>query len=156
MRKGFPHGSDHKASACNAGDPPRFNSWMEKTPWRRKWQPTTVFLPGEARMDSGSRGLQSTGSQRDTTDNLASTGYLGFPGGPDSKESACNARDPALIPRSGRSCGEGNGNPLQYSCLENSMDRGAWSNTVHGVAGKSDTTERQTDTHTHTHTHRDE
>ena len=44
----------------------------------------------------------------------------------DGKESACNARDLDLIPRSGRSPGEGNGNSLQYSCLENSMDRGAW------------------------------
>ena len=50
----------------------------------------------------------------------------GFPGGSDSKESACNAGDLGLIPGSGRSPGEGNGNPLQYSCLENCMDRGAW------------------------------
>jgi len=50
------------------------------------------------------------------------------------KESACNAGDPSLIPGSGRSSGEGNGNPLQYSCLENPMDRGAWWATVHGVA----------------------
>ena len=50
------------------------------------------------------------------------------------KESACNAGDPGLIPGSGRSPGEGNGNPLQYSCLENSMDREAWLATVHGVS----------------------
>ena len=50
---------------------------------------------------------------------------LGFPGSSDDKESACNAGDPGSIPGSGRSPGEGNGNPLQYSCLENSMDRGA-------------------------------
>ena len=49
-----------------------------------------------------------------------------FPGGSAGKESACNAGDLSLIPGSGRSPGEGNGNPLQYSCLENSMDRGAW------------------------------
>jgi len=49
---------------------------------------------------------------------------LGFPGGSDVKESTCNAGDPALIPRSGISPGEGNGYPLQYSCLKNSMDRG--------------------------------
>jgi len=48
---------------------------------------------------------------------------LGFPGGSDGKESACNARDPDLILGLGRSPGEGNGNPLQYSCLDNSMDR---------------------------------
>ena len=58
----------------------------------------------------------------------------GFPGGSDSKESACNAGDPGLIPGSGSYHGEGNGNPLQYSCLENSMDRGARWATVHGVA----------------------
>ena len=52
-----------------------------------------------------------------------------------SKESACNAGDVGLIPGSGRSPREGNGNPLQYSCLENPMDRGAWQATVHGVAG---------------------
>ena len=50
------------------------------------------------------------------------------------KESACNAGDPGSIPGLGRSPGEGNGNPLQYSCLENLMDRGAWWATVHGVA----------------------
>ena len=58
----------------------------------------------------------------------------GFPGGSDGKESACNSGDPGLIPGLGRSPGEGNGNPLQYSCLENSMDRGTWRATVHGVA----------------------
>ena len=57
----------------------------------------------------------------------------GFPGSSDSKESACNAGDPGLIPGSGSSPGEGNSNPLQYSCLEKSMDRGAWRATVHGV-----------------------
>ena len=51
---------------------------------------------------------------------------VGFSGGSDSKESACNAGDLGLIPGSGRSPGEGNGNPPQYSCLENSVDRGAW------------------------------
>ena len=51
---------------------------------------------------------------------------LSFPGGSDSKASACNAEDPGLIPGLGRSPGEGNGNPLQYSCLENPMDGGAW------------------------------
>ena len=48
-----------------------------------------------------------------------------FPGGSDGKASACNVEDPGSIPGSGRSPGEGNGNPLQYSCLENSMDGGA-------------------------------
>ena len=59
--------------------------------------------------------------------------YVGFPGGSDGKEYACNDGDPGLIPGLGRPPGEGNGNPLQYSCLDNSMDRGAWRTTIHGV-----------------------
>ena len=55
-------------------------------------------------------------------------------GGSEDKASACNAGDLGLIPGLGRSPGEGNGNPLQYSCLENPMDRGAWWATVHEVA----------------------
>ena len=53
---------------------------------------------------------------------LQNKGHAGFPGGSDGKASACNARDPGSIPGLGRSPGEGNGNPLQYSCLKNSMD----------------------------------
>ena len=59
---------------------------------------------------------------------------LGFPGGSDSKESACDVGDLGSIPGSGRSPGEGNGNPLQYSCLENPMDREAWLAIAPGVA----------------------
>ena len=58
----------------------------------------------------------------------------GFPGGSNSKESACNAGDQSSVPGLGRSPGERKGNPLQYSCLENSMDRRAWQATVHRVA----------------------
>ena len=58
---------------------------------------------------------------------------LMLPSGSHSKESTCNAGDLGLIPGSGRSPGEGYSNPLQYSCLENSMDRGAWQATVHRV-----------------------
>ena len=60
--------------------------------------------------------------------------FMGFPGGLEGKVSTCNAGDPGSIPESGRSPGEGNGNPLQYSCLENPMDRGTWEAAVHGVA----------------------
>ena len=58
---------------------------------------------------------------------------MGFPRSSVGKESTCSAGDLGSIPRSGRSPGEGNGNPLQHSCLENPMDRGAWKATVHGV-----------------------
>ena len=58
---------------------------------------------------------------------------MGFPGGSDGKESVCDAGDLGSIPGSGRSPGEGNGNPLQYSRLENSMDAGAWLATVYRV-----------------------
>ena len=58
----------------------------------------------------------------------------GFPGGSEVKASACNVGDLGSIPGLGRSPGKGNDNPLQYSCLENPMDGGAWWATVHGVA----------------------
>ena len=69
----------------------------------------------------------------------------GFPGGSDGKASAYNTGDPGSIPGLGRSPGEGNGNPLQFSCLDNSRDRGAWQAIVHGVT-KSQT--RLSDQHT--------
>ena len=69
---------------------------------------------------------------------------LGFLGGSDAKGSACNAEDPALIPGSGRSLGEGNGYPLQCSCLENPMDRGACRAVVHRGHQELDTTVRIT------------
>ena len=61
-------------------------------------------------------------------------GPLSFPDGPDCKKSACSAGDLGSIPGSERSPGEGNGNPLQYPCLGNPVDGGAWQATVHGVA----------------------
>ena len=60
--------------------------------------------------------------------------FRGFPGSSDGKESACGAGDPCSAPWLEKSLGEGNGNQLQYSCLENPMDEGAWQVTVHGVA----------------------
>ena len=69
---------------------------------------------------------------------------MGFPSGSDGKDSACNARDPNPIPGLGGSLVEGNGNPLQYSCLENSMDRGDWWAIIHGGHKESDTTEQLT------------
>ena len=63
---------------------------------------------------------------------------VGFPGGSNGKESAGNAGDLGLTPGLGRSPGEGNGYPLQYSCLENSKDRRAWWATVHEVVNRHD------------------
>ena len=73
-----------------------------------------------------SLGWQQVGIYEAFTDN--------FPGGSDGKASAYNAGDPGSVPGSGRSPGEGNGSPLQYSCLENPQDRGAWQAPVYGVA----------------------
>ena len=81
--------------------------------------------------------------------------YGGFPGGSGGMKSVCNVGDPVSIPGSGRSPGEGNGNPLQHSCLGNPMDRGAWWATVHGVT-KSQKQLKQLRwgyTHIITHTH---
>ena len=77
----------------------------------------------------------------------------GFPGGSEGKESACKAGDLGSIPGLGIFPGEENGNPLQYSCLENPMDRGVWRATVCGIK-KSQTL--LSDSHTHTYTHTQE
>ena len=67
----------------------------------------------------------SVSSEHDKTKKPTPKTIKGFPSSSDGKESACNAGDPGSIPGSGRAPGEGNGYPLQYSCLENPMDRGA-------------------------------
>ena len=74
---------------------------------------------------------------------------MGFPGGSEGKVSVCNAGDLGLTPGSGRSPGEGNGNPLQYSCLENPMDREAWQTTVYGITKSQTTMSDFTFTFTH-------
>ena len=138
-----------KNRPANLGDSKRhkFDIWIRKIPWRRAWQPTPVFLPGESHGQRSLVGsLHSIGLQRVGHDwsDLGCThaiytcwqtwNILGFPGGSESKESACNVEDPGSSPGSGRSFGEENGNPLQYSPLENSMDRRARWATVHGVS----------------------
>ena len=65
---------------------------------------------------------------------ISTINSLGFPGDSDGNESACISVDPGLIPRLGRYPGEGNGYQLQYSCLENPLDKGVWWATVHGIA----------------------
>ena len=81
---------------------------------------------------------RSRDEAEETEGKLGFAGYhlpaWGFSGGSEDKASACNAGDPGSIPALGRSPGEGNSNPFQYSCLENPMDRGAWQATVHRVA----------------------
>ena len=78
---------------------------------------------------------------------------LGLSFGSDGKESAFNVGVPGSIPGWGRCPGEGNGYPLQYSCLENSMPRGTWLATAHGVTKSQTPLSDNTHTHTHTHTH---
>ena len=94
--------------------------------WRRKWQPTPVFLPGESQGWGSLVGCHLWGhTESDMTEvtyQQQHTPLKDFPGGSDDKASAYNVEDPGSILGSGRSPGEGNGNPLQYSCLENPMD----------------------------------
>src|SRR5574337_367067 len=92
--------------------------------WRRKWQPTPVFLPGESQGRGSPVGCRLWGCTESDTTEATQQQQQG-------KESACNAGDPDSIPGFRRCPGEGNGYPLQYSCLENSVDRGAWQVTVH-------------------------
>ena len=113
--------SADEESACNAGN--RFDSWVKKFPWRRDRLPIPVFsgFPGD------SDGKES-----------ASAHFLGFPVAQMVKNLPAMPQTWAWslgsIPGLGRSLEGGHGNPLQYSCLENPMDRGAWWATVHGVA----------------------
>ena len=127
----------------------RFNPWV-KIPWRMAWQPTALFLPRESQ---GQRSLAGYSpwvvkiwTWLKQLSMHAPILRLGFPGDSDGKESACNAGDPGLIPGWKRNPGEGNGYPLQYSCLENSMNWGVWLATVHG-GGKSRT--QLNDSHFH-------
>ena len=82
------------------------------------------------------------GQERSLGENGYTAKYGCFPCGSAGKESACSTGDQGSIPGLGRYPGEGNGNPLQYSCPKNPMDRGAWQAIVHGVAKELDTTER--------------
>ena len=96
---------------------------------------------GEDWWTESHKGTKRKGDSGQIAFDKAFAGDRASSGGTDGKESACSARDPGSIPGSGRSPGESNGNPLQYSCLENPMEGGAWWVTVRGVA-ESGTTER--------------
>ena len=130
QRPGSPGGSDGKEPACNVGDQAGFHPQVRKIPWRRKWQPTPAFLPGESH---GQRSLAGYSpwvrKESDTTERLTFSLF-----------SQSQALEPAQD-FDGLGCGY----PLQYSCLENPVDRGAWWATVHGVV-ESDSIE-----HAHVH-----
>ena len=142
----------------------------QEDPCRRKWQPTSVLLPGKSHRQRSLAGYSlCSRKELDTTEQLNNSNkkcriidtqnwnrvyfchhypqeitYL-LQGGSTVKNlpaKAGNAGDMGLIPRLRRSPGEGNGNPLQYYCLGNPMDRGAWRARVHGVAKESDMTYR--------------
>ena len=110
---------------------PRFNPWVGKILWRRKWQPTPVLLPGKSFGQRSMVGYSPRGhKESDTTERLHFTSlhyqYVYFLGGSMIKNSPANTGDSSSIPGSGRSPGEGNDNPFKYYCLENPMDGGAW------------------------------
>ena len=120
-------------------------SWVGKIPWRREWLPTPVFLPGEFHAQRSLLGYSPWNHKESDTTEIR-IALFDFPGGSVGKESAYNVGDLGLIPGLGRSPGEGNGNPLQYSYLENFMDRGTWRATLLGVS-ELDVTEWPTYTH---------
>ena len=120
LYKGLPGGSDGKESACQCRRHKRrwFDPLVGKIPRRRKWQPTPIFLPGKFHGQRSLAGCNPWGGKElDMTERLHNN----------------NGGDADLISGSGRSPGGGNGNPLPYSCLENSMNRGTWWPTVHRV-----------------------
>ena len=98
------------------------------------WETRVQSLGGKDLLEKGMAAYSSILASRTSHPKKELKEILGFPGGSEVKASACNAGDTSSIPGLGRSPGEGNGNPLQYSCLENPMDRGAWWASVHGVA----------------------
>ena len=160
---GFLGGSDGKEFACNAGGPgsiPGLGRSLEKgmattrssiLAWRIPW---TEEPGGQDWAKTGGQcvyvnsnliiipppTLLSTWTLCWVWDRTVNEHILGFPGGPDGKESPCNAENLGSIPGSGGFPEEGNDYPLHCSCLENPMDRGTWQATGHGVTKESDTT----------------
>ena len=123
---GFPHSSVGKESACNAGDPSSIPG-LGRSPGEGNGNPLQ-YPCLENPMDRGAWWATVHGVTKSQTQLSMYTLEIaeGFPSNSDGKASACNAGDPSSIPGSGRSPGEGNGNPFQYPCLENPMDRRAW------------------------------
>ena len=153
---GFPSGTTGKEPTCQSRRHKKhgFYPWVGKITWRR-WQPTPVFLPGKSpwmeepgrlqsmqlkrnrkpnwsnlacmHREGCNRGLRWLDSITDSVDmSFSKLWKISFPGGSDGKASDYNAGDLGSITGLGRFPREGNGKPLQYFCLENSMDRGAW------------------------------
>ena len=145
FKKGAFHGgSDGKESACNAGDPGSIpmsfvpSTFLSCRLWRSHrlgWQWRRRICIFQCLQDiPGQWNLLCYALTPISSPFLVTTlGLQGFPGGSDGKESACDTGDPGLIPGLGRSPGEGKVHSLQYSGLENSMDRGAWWAKVHPV-----------------------
>ena len=132
---GFPHSSVSKESACNAGDLDLIPG-LGRSPGEGNGNTFQYSCLENPHGQKSLVGYSPRGcKESDTTKLLIAMTSLvaGLPSGSVGQESACSAGDPGSIPGSGRFPGEGNGNPLQYSCLENSMDRGARQATVHRV-----------------------
>ena len=110
----------HMVSICLQCRRRGFDPWVGKIPWRRKWQSTPVLLPGKSHGQRSLVGYNPWGPKE-----LDTTEWLHF-------TFRDNAGDPSWTPGLGRSPGGEHGSPLQYSFLENSMDRRAWWAAVHG------------------------
>ena len=137
--KEIPGGSEVKASASNVGEPGSIPG-LGRSPGEGNSNPLQYSCL-ENPMDRGAwQATDHRAAESDTTRDLAHTrrfslsSVLESPGGSAGKEPACSAGDLGLIPGLGRSPGEGNGDPLQYSCLQNLTDRGAWWTTTDGVS----------------------
>ena len=122
-------GSASKESTCNVGDLGLI-PWLGRSHGEGKGYPLQ-YSGLENSMDSIVHGAAK--SQTLVSDFHYAIKFSGLPRKLSGKESACNARNSGSVPGPGRSPGEGNGNPVQYSCLENPMDRGAWQAIVHGA-----------------------
>ena len=137
---GFPGGSDSKESACNAwylG----LNPGLGRSPGGGHGNPIQNSRLGNPH-GQRSLGAYSPGGRSESDRTKHGANHMGFPGGSVVKNLPANSGDAGLITGLGRSLGEGNGNPFHYSCLENSMDKGAWRATVLGVAEELDVTLR--------------
>ena len=114
----------------------RFDPWVGKIPWSWKWQPIPVFLPGKFHGQRTLRGYSPwSHKELDMTEWLNNflLGFLGWVVVKNLPANAGDKKDPGLMAESERFPGIGNGNPFQYSCLENSIDRGVWWSSIHGV-----------------------